>query len=472
MRAYFIKRLLFILPTLLILSVVVFFLSRWAPGDPVECGSGLAEISEISEELYLERYRTIQKNEGLEGPLFYFGIHSQAVPDTLYKIIPKTERLLNRHLIQQYGNWSAIQNWRNGLKNLKSELQKVPDSLQIEKTQALQVLDILKSSSQENVLRSNLEVVGVLLDETTFQKETQNLERSFEQMTNDPSRWKLWVPRISWYGFNNQYHNWISKILQGDFGNSCQTGQPVWTSLGPALKWTLLMTIPAILLSFLLAIPLGLFGALNAGTRFDKLSSFIVFVLYALPSFWVATLLLVFFTTPEYGAWLDWFPSIGLGRLPSTAPLWDRFLETTAHLILPVFCLTYASLAFISRQMRASILKVLPQPYVTTARAKGLSESQVFRKHVIKNSLFPIITILAGVLPAAISGSVVIEYIFNIPGMGRTTINAILARDWPVAYAIFFLGSILTILGLFLADLLYSWADPRTHMAKSQNPDS
>ena len=169
-------------------------------------------------------------------------------------------------------------------------------------------------------------------------------------------------------------------------------------------------------------------------------------------------MLVVFITTPEYG--MDWF-NTSLPYCSSTTSFWTCFWSTAANLVLPIFCITYASLAFISRQMRGGMLDVLQQDYIRTARAKGLSENKVVWKHGFRNSLFPIITLFASVFPRAIAGSVVIEIIFNIPGMGKLAFEAITHSNWPVVLAVLMLVAIMTMIGTLVADILYAVADPR-----------
>ncbi|MEL6392726.1 MAG: ABC transporter permease, partial [Bacteroidota bacterium] len=162
---------------------------------------------------------------------------------------------------------------------------------------------------------------------------------------------------------------------------------------------------------------------------------------------------------PAYG--MDWFPSMGVGRIPDgtgwLAILWIRI----KHLFLPVLMLAYPSWAYLSRQMRASTLTELGKPYIQTARLKGLGEDQILRKHVLRNALFPIITMLAGLFPTLLAGSVLIEMIFNLPGMGQLLVTSTLEQDWPVVTAILIISGLATILGLLMADILYRWADPR-----------
>jgi peptide/nickel transport system permease protein len=188
----------------------------------------------------------------------------------------------------------------------------------------------------------------------------------------------------------------------------------------------------------------------------------ITYILYSLPVFWVATMLLVFFTTPEYG--MDWFAGVGLGRETGHSSTYALLLDRIAHLILPVLCLVYPSLAFISRQLSGAMQDELKKDYITTARAKGLSEKVVIWKHAFRNSLFPLITVFASILPATIAGSVVIEVIFNIPGMGKLMVDSIFLQDWPIVFIILLLGALLTMAGILLADILYAKFDPRVRL--------
>ncbi|MBI4444185.1 MAG: ABC transporter permease, partial [Acidobacteria bacterium] len=184
----------------------------------------------------------------------------------------------------------------------------------------------------------------------------------------------------------------------------------------------------------------------------------VLFVMYSLPSFWVATILILLLGGGDF-----WhvFPISGISSLDAgQMPLWDWLLDRLWHLALPVFCLTYGGLAYISRQMRAGMLETIRQDYIRTARAKGLSERAVILKHAFRNSLIPIVTLLGFLLPALFGGSVIIESIFTVPGMGQLGFDAILSRDYPVVMAIATIAAFLTLLGLLLSDLLYALVNP------------
>jgi peptide/nickel transport system permease protein len=248
-------------------------------------------------------------------------------------------------------------------------------------------------------------------------------------------------------------------FLRGDFGISLSHRMAVTEKIKPALFWTLVINLAAIALAFLMAVPLGVWSAVKRGQTFDKATTIGLFMLYSLPAFWVATLLLIFFTTREYG--MDFFPSGGLGNVPTSAPWWQQIWLATPHLMLPIVCVAFPSIAYIARQARGGMANVLSQDFIRTARAKGLPERTVIWRHGFRNALFPLITLLASVVPSAIAGSVAVEAIFNIPGMGWLTLQAIGQNDWPIVFTVLMLGAVLTVVGMLLADVLYRWADPR-----------
>ena len=259
-------------------------------------------------------------------------------------------------------------------------------------------------------------------------------------------------------------------LIRGDLGLSYSDGQTVSGKISRALYWTFLMNMISIFLSYLISIPLGVKSAswhLKNRKGLDNTTTALLFVLYSIPSFWLATIFVVLFTNPEYG--MNWFPASGAykmgydkyGQEGSDITAWQYWTSVAHHLSLPIFCITYGSFAYLSRQMRGSMLGVMRQDFVRTAKAKGLAEGKVVWKHAFRNSLFPIITIFSAVFPAALSGSVAIEYIFSIPGMGDLVLKSINGRDWPVVFAVVMFGALLTMIGNFVADILYAVADPR-----------
>lgn len=470
MFKYTVKRILYFFPTLIAISFLAFGLSKCTPGDPAnncEDSSSLAAMNNCDIE-----YQRRAQLFGLTGPSFYFELTSKAYPDTLHKIIQKDKRENWETLISHYGNWEQISDYKNAIQATQLKLFEIPDSIGKESIKKIKKeLNFLPILSKDKVITSRINKILKTYNNTPtlkkyLSKEISGLENSYKNIKAEATPSQLYIPTIHWYGFGNQYHNWITNFIVGDFGISYKTLRPVASEIKDAIFWTFIMMILSIFVAYLTAIPLGVFSAKNRGLRFDKITTLTLFMLYSLPSFWIATMLVVFFTTPEYGSWTDLFPSIGLGDLPSDAPFWSRFWETASHLILPVLCISYNSLAFISRQMRGGMINVIQQDYIRTARAKGLDENQVIWKHAFRNSLFPIITLFANVFPAALAGSVVIEVIFNIPGMGKLTLASIFEQNYPVVFAILMLAAVMTMVGMLVADILYSVADPRVSFDK------
>jgi peptide/nickel transport system permease protein len=263
-----------------------------------------------------------------------------------------------------------------------------------------------------------------------------------------------------------QYALWLSRLLRGDLGTSFKDRAPVWDKIRERLPVTIALNVLSLVLTYLIAIPLGIYSAVRTGSRFDQISTLTVFMLYSLPSFWLGTLIIIFLCGGDF---LAWFPPGGLRSLAHDAswPVSQRLFDYAYHLAMPLLCTTYAAFAALSRFMRTSMLENARQDFIRTARAKGVSEPVVILKHMLRNSLIPVITILAGLLPALIGGSVIIETIFSVPGIGQLSYQSVLARDYPVVIALFAASSLLTIVGILLSDLALAWVDPRIHFGRS-----
>ncbi|MBR2434736.1 MAG: ABC transporter permease [Lentisphaeria bacterium] len=254
---------------------------------------------------------------------------------------------------------------------------------------------------------------------------------------------------------------WLKAAAHGDFGTSVAVdkGRSVTTLIMERLPVTLRLNIIAILLTYLLAIPLGIQSALHPDTKLDRAMTFFLFFLYSLPGLWVALMLQSAFCK---GGLMPIFPLKGLAvGSPDGLSTWSVLLRSASHYVLPVFCLSYASFAGITRFTRAGMLDVIRQDYIRTARAKGVPERDVIYVHAFRNALIILITLFAGILPSLVSGSILIEYIFNIPGMGELSMTALSSRDIPLVMALFSFGGFLTLTGILLADILYVIADPR-----------
>ncbi len=256
-----------------------------------------------------------------------------------------------------------------------------------------------------------------------------------------------------------QYLMWVKRIFTLDFGTSYKDHRNVWDKIAERLPVTIQINLISIFLVYLIAIPVGVYSATHMGSFTDHFLTLFFFFLYSLPSFWVAVLLIMFLGGGDF--W-DIFPVYGISSIgASSLPILSWLADRLWHLVLPVACLTYGGLAYLSRLTRAGMLEVIREDYVRTARAKGLSERVVIFKHAFRNALLPLITLLAFLLPSMFGGSVIIESIFSIPGMGQLGFEAVLSRDYPVIMAITTISGFLTLVGLLISDLLYAVLDPR-----------
>jgi peptide/nickel transport system permease protein len=259
-----------------------------------------------------------------------------------------------------------------------------------------------------------------------------------------------------------QYARWVGRVATLDFGRSLHDHRPVSELLAEALPRTLLLTVLALLLAFGLAVPLGVQGAVREGSLAARLVSGGLFAAYAMPAFWVAVLALLFFSSPRFLGALPFqgLTSDGFEALSAPAKLADL----AKHLVLPVICLAYPTLAVVAVQVRAAMRAALAQDYVRAARARGIPERRVVYRHALRNSLLPLATLLGLTLPSLVGGSVVVERVFGIPGMGLLAFDAIANRDYPVVMGVATLVALVTMLSVLAADLLYAVADPRVRV--------
>jgi peptide/nickel transport system permease protein len=263
------------------------------------------------------------------------------------------------------------------------------------------------------------------------------------------------------------FHASTWRMVTLNLGRSFKDQQPVIDHILERLPVTLEINIIALIAAYLVGVPLGVVLAVKQDSLLDRAATTGTFMLWSMPSFWVGMLLIMFFCNREF---LYWFPASGIWSLEA-APEWGwwrLFKDHAHHMVLPVLASAYASFAGISRYMRTSMLENLRLDYVRTAQAKGLRYRVVVLRHVLRNSLIPIVTLMAGLLPYMITGSVFIETIFTIPGMGFLAFQSVIVRDYPMAMALFTIGSALSLLGILVADILLKVVDPRIEFTKVQ----
>jgi len=260
-----------------------------------------------------------------------------------------------------------------------------------------------------------------------------------------------------------QYWNWLSRLVRLDFGRSFSPdGRPVLAKIAERLPVTLLLNVVEMLIIVAIAVPIGVLSATRQYSAFDKVTTVFVFVGFATPDFWLALLLMILF-----GVQLGWLPISGLRSLNwEYLSFWGQQIDFLAHLIVPIVVATFGGLAGFSRYMRQSMLEVVRQDYIQTARAKGLVERVVIGKHALRNAMLPIVTILGLSLPGLIGGSVIVESIFAIPGMGQLMVQAVFERDYPVIMGNLVIVAVITLIANLLADLSYGLVDPRIRVGR------
>jgi peptide/nickel transport system permease protein len=255
-----------------------------------------------------------------------------------------------------------------------------------------------------------------------------------------------------------QYWDWLKRLAVLDFGLSFSPDRrPVWDKIKERIGVTVGINLLAMLIILSVAIPIGVIAASRPHSWFDRGTTLFVFFGFAMPTFWLALLLMMFF-----GVYLDWLPISGLTSLNFRQfSFWQKAQDLAAHLTLPVLVSAFGGLAGMSRYMRGNMLEVIRQDFIITARAKGLPERTVIFKHALRNALLPVITILGLSVPGLIGGSVIFESIFAIPGMGQLFYGAVMARDYPLVMGELVIGAVLTLMGNLLADVGYALVDPR-----------
>jgi peptide/nickel transport system permease protein len=253
-----------------------------------------------------------------------------------------------------------------------------------------------------------------------------------------------------------QYATWLGRFVQGDWGSSIATGRPVGTMISQAWPATVSLVGLSLLLSYLLGIVVGAVQA-SRGGRLDTTLSVVTVTLFAVPGYWLGLMLVMVFTY-----WARILPSFGAAGLDADFLTgWDRVVDRIRHLTLPLVTLTLIGVGGTARYVRGAMLDVRYAPHVAIARAKGLAPHQVTMRHVLRNALIPVLTLLGLSLPALFSGAVFVEAIFAWPGVGRVMVEAVSARDYPVIMAATTVSAVLVVAGNLLSEALTAWADPR-----------
>ena len=489
MLFYIIKRMLLIIPTFLAISLIVFAIVNFAPGNPGgrQIGSEGGQQANTGEQR--ESYRIFKEQFNLDKPVllnFRYDLEKDEVVDVLAKVLnPVVER--NGKEEKEYGLGEQIES-QEYLENLGRYA--VPALIDILNTHpeadfralASQRLTInarqrLQGEFRKDLTKEQREANKKISDETESFKGQYFLALSPKEKEETESKTEEEVKQFwnTWYEQNKtdweysagekfsitftdtRFAKYWYNLSQLNFGVSHRDKRPVLETVLSKLKYSLTLAVTSVFLAYLISLPLGVWSAVKHNSTADRAVTIVLFMLYSLPSFFVGVVLLNLLTV-EYKI----FPTAGFESLNASEMTTLEYIRDVAwHVFLPICCMTYASLAALSRYAKTGLLDIINADFIRTARAKGLPEGVVIIKHAARNGMIPILTLLATLLPVLIGGSVVIEQIFGIPGMGRYGFEAIMTRDYNVVMAILLISSFLTLIGMLLSDIMYAIVDPR-----------
>jgi peptide/nickel transport system permease protein len=463
MLFYVVKKVLLIIPTVILVIVLAFFLSKLTPGDAAESLmtiQGVLPQNSNSTHVYETNYKQLH----LDKPDFYLSVQPDFFPENINSIITPSKRKEVKTFLYQKYDFRQITQYQ---KDRDSYVKSIPEMLQ-DTLLSVDVKNKIEASRKllfttsindiQNIIKSISDVPAIASNNSFLA-----LKASIEELIR--AKKTSYLPKLVWHGSNNQFHLWASGLFTGNMGVSIKDGRKVADKIGPALKWTMLLLILNLIFTILIAIPTGVYSGYKKDSFFDGFSNFFWLMLYSMPVFWLASMLIIYFTSDTYGTWLNIFPPPGSWVMTEDMGLMEMVRRFSGQLVLPIICLVANDIAYLSRLTRNNIIFQQMKGFVTMAKAKGLDDRKILTRHILPNALIPIITIIAGSIPAGLSGSLIIEVIFNIPGMGRLMFDSIYSSDWNVVFGILIIISIFTIIFLLLADLLYGWLNPKIKLA-------
>jgi peptide/nickel transport system permease protein len=440
MRIYLFKRLLTFLPALLLLSLITFSISRCQPVSPVEKGCQQGDQPGRWAE-YLDCVERKRSLYHLDRPAFYMTLRSLAAPDTLEQVFRPGHREALERLLARSGNWPRVEALHRSLLRLEAEAMRHPPFPgQLELIARVQNACREHRTAELRRYGASFRQPGPLPPRLSAAADSFDL--ALHRWEQEPQHWKKYIPVLRWHGWNNQYHHWLIDFLGGDPGRQMSDDRPLAPRLAPALARSASLGGISLLLIYLLGIPLGILSARFAGRWPDRLSSGFWLALDTLPAFMVAVLLVHL-------------------ALEGILPLPYRYRPgNVTSMVLPVAALSVGGIAWLSRNLRAALLEVLPSDYIRSARAAGFSQRSLYFRWGLRNALSPAITLLALLLPSMAGGALVVEQIFDYDGMGLLLKEAASYNERYLLMALFGIGSLLTLSAYLAADLLIAYLYP------------
>ena len=428
--------------------LIGFLLIKASPIDQVERLIDQGEFS-MDNQKYKEIYEKTASLHQLDLPYFYFSVTTRNYNRAYFDLILAQEKDFYKNFLGKGHSFSSIDNFYKKVKK-QSQIAEIQDKIP---------LGLLLFSETTAEMASEMNTLHKSSTDSYA-----NLKSAYDELISSKSITSKLIPKIFWHGSSNQYHLSLTRIIKGDLGISMRDGRPVFMKIWQRLLLSLLMTVMAFFSCFPLAIWLGKKMHIHKEKKWPKIVEGVLFALASIPLFWFATMALVFLTTPEYSKWLNIFPSVSNFDLFMRNGFWLGIFSNIKQLILPILCIIILELAIVVRQMRTLLQKEEDLPYITTAKMKGLSRNQIVKKHANRSARIQMITMMSSGIISSLAGIVVIEYIFNIPGIGRLLLDSINFSDWPVLLGLILMVYILSSLIVLISDIITQKYDPRLNL--------
>lgn len=454
------KRFSYLIIILFAASCVSFLLCSNTYSDPIETWCTSQYSDKNNDEC---RNSLVARNKikawRLDLPPFYFQLAASSEPDTFYRISDKYLQKTAVALLAKNGNWQAVQSYFQAIQSLKNSEANLKDTFpEPYYSQWNEAKDrtrlLIYLTAHEDIQQSIDSLKQIFRSHPAFQpflSQLLNVQAFYSLIQKDTQlQYKNFVPTLHFYGSNNQYHQWLLHFLQGDWGKSYRTDEPVKDRILSHLGVSVLFGGLSFLIIYLFGLGLGILKAFYKGRFIDVFTTQIAFLLNAIPNFMLGIFLLFLFANPLI---FNWF----LSQYHFSGAWWERAT-------LPLIAYSLSGVISVSQVMAAKIGTVLGEDYIQTARAKGLSEMKVILVHALKNALLPLITMAASTFPHLVGGSLVLETLFGIEGMGYECFQAISQLDIPMILAVQFLTTFLTVISFACADLLSTQVDKRIYL--------
>lgn len=461
MWIYAIRRILFVIPTIALILISAFLIWSFSNSDEVADLIALeGERGYASREGYLKTYRSYAERYGYNRPVFYITIRPDYIPDEIDAIIPLSRKQQLTTILHETHRTAAVLQYSHLLDEIIANIEVSDHPAALRRL----VLSLEKAQHVE-ALRNGIRQLEGFSDEDLqlLPHSTQLMIRELIGVVDELTYSQGWVfPQLRWHGSHNRFHLWLMEGFNFGRGISVVDGTPAMDKVYKAMKWTLALSVITLLIIGVGSLFLALLQVYYSGKFVDQCVSTTLYIFYTMPLFWIASMMVVFFTTEEYGSWMDIFPSIGIkAQFGINTSFIAELRANASRLVLPVLCLSLHSLAYFTKQLREEMIDISHKPYILAARARGLSEWQLLKGHVLPNAMISYITLMTGGIASLLTGSVVIEVIFNIPGLGRLLLDSIAFNDWPVIFLILIMVGITTILGYLISDLILGYKYPK-----------